>query len=231
MFRAIHTAMRFPNKHTARDKHLLRLERELRRLSQATRDAPIIPLEHPYQRGWIKTYRIRADAYHHPDIAVFQAVFAVVNQAIKSRHYDFTHKNGGFHRLYPRIIPPGEWIKRPWPISHQRLFAYGHWELEEIFPWRGKHQRHWIKGFRLLRTWWLEEIVLPLMITHQQVELPEVRSRMAEIEAYFTTHRGRERLSRLHGRSAQWRDSDPPIGDLRSPAAGQKLHLQAIIPD
>ncbi len=215
--------MRFSDKHAARDKHLLRLERELTRLRKAKWNAPIIPLEHPYQRGWVKTFKLRDDALHHPEVKVFRAVLLVVNQKVTSRNRDFVHKNGGPHVLRPRIIPVCEWVRRPWPFSHQRLFAYGQWELEEIYLWTTHQQRNWIRGFRLMRTWWLEKIVGPLMITHQKVDLPEVRSRIAEIEAHFTARLGRERLSHLHGRRSSWRGRSTPAGERDAVACAEQF--------
>jgi hypothetical protein len=205
--------MHFSNKHTLRDKQLLRLERELIRLCKARWNAPIVPLERPYQRGWVKTFKLRDDALHHPEVKVFQAVLLIVNQKVISRHRDFTNKTGGRQLLRPRIIPVHEWSRRPWPFSHQRLFAYGQWELEDIYPWTAIRQRDCVRGFRLVRTWWLEEIVRPLMITHQKVDLPKVRSRIAEIEAHFTARLGRERLSHLHGRRSSWRGRSTHAGE------------------
>lgn len=207
--------MIFVDRHTRRDKRLLRLERELCRLWHAQWHAPIVPLERPYQRGWIKTFTLREDALHHPEVLVFRAVLPVVNQRLTSRRREFTARDGSVHVLRPRIIGAGEWQRLAWPISHQRLFAYGQWELEEIFPWTERCYRKSIRGFRLIRTWWLEEMIEPLMITHQRVELPEVRSRIAEIEAHFTHTLGRERLDRLHGRRARWHSRQPPSADQR----------------
>ena len=51
--------MRFLDKHTARDKELLRLEREHNQLHRALNHAPVVPLAEPYQRGWTKTYVLR----------------------------------------------------------------------------------------------------------------------------------------------------------------------------
>ena len=47
------------------------------------------------------------------------------------------------------------------------------------------------------------------MITHQRVELPEVRSRIAEIESWLEANMGRYRLDWLHGRSRWWRRIGP----------------------
>lgn len=197
--------MIFADKYSARDKHLLRLERELNRLRRAQGDAPVIPLERPYRRGWYKTYRLREDAWHHPEIAVFQTVFKAVNQGVHCANRDFLHRNGRPVVLRPKILKVYEWQRLAWPFRCQRLFAYDAWPVEDIYPWRMPHYRDCVRGFRLLRTWWLEETIEPWMITHQRVDLPEVRSRIAEIESHFRHVCGRERLDNLHGHRVHWR--------------------------
>jgi len=68
--------MRFLDKYARRDKHLLRLERELNRLNQAHRHAPIIPLERPYQRGWVKFYVLEDRVERRPDAVIFRTVLS-----------------------------------------------------------------------------------------------------------------------------------------------------------
>lgn len=211
--------MRFADKYAQRDKALLRLDRELDRLHQAQGNAPVIPLEHPYQRGWVKTFVLREDARHHPEAAVFAAVLAVVNQRVRSRNREFINREGDAIVLRPRIIPVREWSRRAWPFSHQRLFAYGRWQTERFYSWSAHRFCDVEVGFKLNRTWWLEELVEPHMITHQRVELPDVRSRIAEIEAYFEANLGRQRLGWLRGRSQWWRRHETAVTERRASAA------------
>jgi hypothetical protein len=211
--------MQFHDKYAQRDKRLLRLERELARLSQAQGNAPVVPLEHPYQRGWFKTFTLREDALHHPEVLVFKAVLAVVNQRVHSRTREFTRRNGDAIILRPRIIEPRDWTRLVWPISHQRLFAYGRWPVEDIYPWSEHYYRHSVCGFKLIRAWWLEELIFPCMITHQRVELPDVRRRIVEIENHLRHRLGWERLRWLHGHHVQWRCGPESAVGLRAIAA------------
>jgi hypothetical protein len=211
--------MRFLDKHTDRDKLLLRLERELHRLWQARAQAPIIPLEHPYRRGWFKTFVLREDACHHPETPVFRIVLEVINSRVYSHNRDFVQRSGDPIALRPLIIETKKWAKLPWTFRHQRLFGFGQWPVEDNFPWSQRYRRNWIRGFKLIRDWWLEETVLPHMITHQRVELPEVRRRVAEIEAYLNARLGWQRLSRLHGRRAHWHGGPDSAPVLRANAA------------
>lgn len=195
--------MRFLDKHSGRDKRLLALERELNRLGKAQANAPIIPLERPYQRGWVKTYVLGDRIDQRPDAAVFRTILTHVNQRIYARHHSFTRPNGDEIVLRPRIIPTHEWMKLGWPMSHQRFFGYGSWRLEDE-PWMPVRWRKHVSGFKLVRTAWLKEDIQPRLITHLRVDLPEVRSRIAEIEAFLTATCGRHRLDRLHGRRQWW---------------------------
>lgn len=211
--------MRFLDKHTARDKELLRLEREYNQLHRALNDAPVVPLAEPYQRGWSKTYVLREDIRRRNDVAVFRTVLAALNQRIWSRERDFILPDGQTYRLRPRIILPLEWKRLPWPASHRRLFAYGPWE-EEFLPRRSFRRRRLVVGFSILNPWWMEEDVQPWMITHQRGELPEVRRRMTEIETRMEHTRGWERLGRLHGRKNWWwRFDAPALAPLRADLA------------
>jgi len=196
--------MRFLDKYSVRTKRLLALEREAQRLYQAHWHAPIVPLEHPYQKGWMKTYVLDDRMARRPDIGMFRAMLTQINQRVYSRERSFLSRSGEAIVLRPRIICLREWMKLAWPASHQKFFGYGQWRLEDA-PWTPLRWRKHITGFKLIRAWWLREDLQPHLITHQRVELPEVRARLAEIEAYMTTTGGWRRLDRIHGRSHWWR--------------------------
>lgn len=220
--------MRFLDKHTTRDKTLLRLERENHQLFRALREAPVIPLAEPYQRGWSKTYVLREDIRRRSDVAVFRTVLAVVNRRVWSKTRDFVHPDGQPMVLRPRIIPPLEWNRLGWPASHRRLFTYGHWQDEVhscLWFRRRLHSRRLYIGFSIRNPWWLEEELQPWMITHQRIDLPDVRRRMAEIEAYLRSRCGWERLGHLHGRSNWWRRFETHPSERRADVA-LKDHIE-----
>ena len=207
--------MRFLDKYSARDKRLLAFERELRRLNQVQRDAPIIPLERPYQRGWVKFYVLDADIIRRADTAIFRAMLPQINQRVITRDRSFVNRCGHPILLRPRIIPVREWLKLGWPAKQQRFFSYGNWRLDHE-PWRPIKWREHVLGFKLINLSWLREEVQPHLITHHRVDLPEVRSRLAEIENHLEFTRGWDRLHRLHGRSQWWRRMTSSASELRS---------------
>jgi hypothetical protein len=219
--------MRFPDKHAARDKHLLSHEREADRLRQAQWHAPIVPLAHPYRRGWVKTYVLREDVGRRPDAEVFSAVLKLVNRRVHARTRAFIRSNGEPILLEPHVIHVARWRALALPLKQQRLFALGHWPVrdqsgslvEDRPHWRSfrwsQHQCH-VFGYKLQSMWWLVEDIQPHLITHQRVELPEVRRRLAEIDAFMAATCGWERLGRLHGRSRWWSRLNNHPAEVRS---------------
>jgi hypothetical protein len=203
--------MRFLDKHSTREKHLRRLEREERRLWQAYRATPLVPLEQPYQRGWVKTYVLEPRVLQRPDAHIFREMLRAVNHRATSSNREFLSRRGFPIILRPRGIGVHQWTKLAWPASYQRFFRLGHWRIEdEVFrrPERFYRptQRLWQRGYKLAVDWWLKEDIQPLMITHRRAELPDVTSRLAEIDAFMSRTCGREQLNRLHGYSERyWR--------------------------
>lgn len=198
--------MSHPDKYFSREKRLLQLERETYRLHQATRVAPVVPLEQPYQRGWVKTFILRDDVLRRPDVAIFRTVLAAVNNRVHSRNREFTAANGQHMVLRPRMIRDGAWRKLGWFASHRRLFSYGHWP-EDIdgWSWTPLRRRRLVLGYRLASDWWLREDIQPLMVTHRKVDLPDVKARLAEIESFMTATCGWARVRRLHGYRYAWK--------------------------
>jgi hypothetical protein len=205
--------MRFPDKHQARDKQLLRLEREVWRLCRARHDAPVVPLERPFQRGWTKTYILPEGIERRRDAPILRAILAVVNRRVYSRDRSFVHRHTGKTiELGPRVLHVREMEQYSWSPQHRALFELGTWLIDDGPSWIRWRRGHFL-GYKLVRTEWLREDVQPHLITHRQVLLPDVESRLAEIESFLTHTCGRYRLDRLRGRSQWWRRMEESHAD------------------
>lgn len=212
--------MRFLNKHAAREKRLRAFERECNRLHQAKGAAPVVPLEHPYQRGWVKTYVLESRIEGRPDAQIFRNMLRAINRVVWARERTFVSRRGQPLTLRPRVIHVREWEKLAWPASHQKFFAFGTWRVEDEGFWLPP-LRAWTCGYKLAVDWWLREAVQPHLITHQRVDLPDVKSRLAEIDAHMTRTRGWDHLSRLHGHG-RWRCPRATLAELRAPACDDR---------
>lgn len=210
--------MIFAKKQDRRDKHLLRLEREYQRLWRVSADAPLIPLETPYQRGWVRSFTLREDILRRRDASTFRRILQAINHRVYCRSRSFTDRHGNRVGLRPKIILAREWPKLQWPENHKRHFFFGYWKERTLYG--NRPYERYVFGYKLACDYILQEQIEPFMVTHVRTELPAVRKRIAEIEKYYSDHLGRERLDRLHGRHHRyWRCMCWNAQELRSKAS------------
>lgn len=183
------------------DKKLFALEREYFRLSQAKNNAPIVPLEHPFQRGWTKKFALRDDIRRRTDSWILQQLLNKFNTTIHSNNEQFIKQGEPIpHEL--KILPKKAVEKFGWSQQHFKWAMYGHWH--DYRSWRG---RAVIEGYIFAAPhYFLIDNIQPYFVTHQKVLLPDVEERLQEIENKFTHTQARHRLGKLHGQSQTWRD-------------------------
>jgi hypothetical protein len=164
---------------------------------------------------------------------MFREMLRAVNQRVYSRNREFRSARGFPIVLGTRRISLHRWAKLDWPASHQRFFRLGCWRIaDEEFRRSQPCHRVWRRGYKLETDWWLREDMQPAMITHQRVALPDVESRLAEIEAVMTRVCGWDRLQRLHGRSWRWFEK-AYVASATELRANQNFseQLSSVIPD
>lgn len=72
------------------DKQLLRMERELNRLEEIKSNQPVVPLEKPYQKGWIRKFVLRSEVEKSDKAAFYQEILDKINSY--QHHYDQSFK-------------------------------------------------------------------------------------------------------------------------------------------
>lgn len=75
---------------TDRDKQLIRLDKRRDELWKQRQDLPLVPLEHPYQRGWKRFFVLRDDIKRGPKAEFYQTLLKKVNTV--EYHHDKTFK-------------------------------------------------------------------------------------------------------------------------------------------
>ena len=61
------------------DKQLRKLDRHNKKLYEAKRHLPLIPLATPYQKGWVRTFRLRDDIARSNSAVFFLALLEKIN--------------------------------------------------------------------------------------------------------------------------------------------------------
>ncbi len=195
---------------TAHDKKLLALDKEVRRLYRVRWNAPLIELDRPYQSGWLRYFELTPEAKRRKDADDLEKPLALFNHRQRSRHRDFrkpkaskrSGKPAGFglrklradtllrERCDEALLKYVEFRRRP-IMTLERL-------IEIFLSCPGYRVSFRYPQYAKVR-------VEPYMITHQRVDLPEVRQRIDEIETYFESCHGRQRLAWLRGRRCYWK--------------------------
>lgn len=191
-------------------KEIRRLEKERRRLQRATWDAPHIPLEKPYQRGWDRWFEWTPEARRRKDFEVLNGAMALIQVEEWSIRRDFRplRKRGvrdarSWHRHLkfsakellqkcrdPRLLQYFEtWRRRPVNES-------GYLRTLVRDGWGG------VVRFRYPQL--IASRVEPHMITHQRVIVPEAEARLSEIQRWIDSRGGWEWMDGQMG-YGKWR--------------------------
>ncbi|MGJ8640457.1 MAG: hypothetical protein ACSHYA_13805 [Opitutaceae bacterium] len=192
----------------ARDKHYLALYREYLKLLKVESDAPLIELDTPYQRGWVRYFRLREDALTRDDAGTLKEVLERVNVYQYCRKGTFTQKHGKSKKLVPIghhlkwfTVNDARWLK--WPERYKKYF-----ELRLLTQVNCNNQI--VRNHRCVFMYpqYCVSHIEKYYVTHRRVCMPEVVSRIAELEEYFEQNLVREKLASLSGCSNGW-DSKP----------------------
>lgn len=181
-----------------RDKYILALNRERKRLRMAQWHAPLIKLEQPRQQGWLRTFVFRDDILRRKDADTLVRILQSINVCQYSRRMDFTQRDE-FKRwlpmgIHPSVLDQNQWNRLGLPQSCRKYF---------IVKYQCDYRGVWHPEYHFKDEWMLVTKICPRMITHQRVLLPEVERRLAEIAKIFEENDFEARLHTLEGRRNQ----------------------------
>ncbi|MGJ8675899.1 MAG: hypothetical protein ACSHX0_00085 [Akkermansiaceae bacterium] len=195
------------------DRALINLSKERYRLDKMIREAPLVELEEPYQRGWIRYFILTDEALRRKDAERFQALLEYLQNIQHAKHRHFMIQNHQkSRRLRPikhrlgflsvsmtiRLKIPDELLS--YLVTHKRRPIYTRARLNELMLSRYSGQ------IKVRHPHYFEPKVEPYMITHSRVALPEVESRLAEVEAILYQPQNSGRLTNLQcSRVPSWK--------------------------
>ncbi len=173
---------------------------ELDRLRSVVWNAPIVPLEQPYQRGWVRYFKLDAELSNRMDYPQIAIVLKALNRVQYCRLGTFLRRKrkgkGMRVREHHLRIPSTrdlETYKLPEELLRYLVLPSGR-SLNSYDECRQMR----IDGYRLALRFcfaeFCESVTEPYMITHQKVVLPEVASRLQLLENMFERERLWERL-------------------------------------
>ena len=187
-----------------KDKALYRVVSELNRMQRARWNAPIIPLTEPYQRGWTRTYKLRDDVSRRREAESIQYALNLVNsiQWVKEKDKPPVNRYGNEIRLKLKVIPERRFASMNLPQNVTKWMSLGY--HYEPGAWYLSNPTY---GWSLsVPDYFLVYDYQPNIITHARVAMPEVESRIKELEAELEKYGGWYRHGKLKGYKNKWRD-------------------------
>ncbi len=174
-------------------------------LDRKTRNAELVPLDEPYQRGWVRYFRWTDDAVQREDFEIIKGLLEFMQHKQWSRRQDFRYSKQKKRRVImgwkARLsFHPHQLLhvcrNAQWPKYFQ---VTSYWQIQGIDHLRALRARGWNGKVRFKYPNLLEGVVEPYYVTHQKVRHAEEESRMAEIDAWFEQRGGWEFIARTMG--------------------------------
>lgn len=172
------------------------------------RNQPLIPLETPYQLGFVRFFVVRDDVLRDSDGAFFEGILKKINTYMYSESRQFLKKRKKFgRRIYVEKkqklnrIPLYSWCDPKFGLTprERRYFL----RQDEYCPFRkGNYDTH----YEFIEPWRFTLRVRPHMITHYKPVDAELEKEYAELESYLQRHKIKGIIQKtIHGKSNPWR--------------------------
>lgn len=172
-------------------KSLYAAVKELDDLRSITWNAPLIKLPKPIQTGWVKTLTLRDDCKNRKDSHIYSTILEKIKVDVFCRKKDFLDKKGRDINAGVRIIRTNEWKNLGWPEHYKKYFFFG---IHEISSWGNSTQ--YAEGYKFWQRFYFVDKIVPNFITHTRAKLPEVETRIAELESFIVNNGGWEKYYR-----------------------------------
>lgn len=192
--------------------------REQQDLWNAKWNTELIPLEQPYQRGWVRWYDWSKEAHRHPDFDKFEYLIKLFQNKQWSQFHDFRRvkrcrrKRKKNERIYDNWSPKLGWHPKDLLRRTKDRFLYRYFVMQGNRTIRNtQHLRSIIQsgwGGRIYFCYpsFLTAKIEPYYITHQKLIIPELDSRLAEIDDWIDQHGGSKVIHRIMNGKSNWWD-------------------------
>lgn len=171
------------------------------------KNIPLVPLENPYQLGFVRFFVVRDDVMRSSDGEFFEELLKKINTYMYSGSRQFLKKKRKFgRRIYVereqklKRISSFSWSCPKFGLTpRERLYFI---KKEEYCPFRKRYDTY----YEFTEPWRYILRTRPHMITHQKPIDAELEKEQAELDAYLGQHKIVGILQKkMHGKSNPWK--------------------------
>lgn len=171
------------------------------------KNIPLIPLENPYQSGFVRFFAVRDDVMRSSDGEFFDGLLKKINTYMYSGSRQFLKKKRKFgRRIYVEReqklnrVSSYSWNSPKFGFTtRERLYFL---KKEEYCPFRKCYDTYYV----FTEPWRFMLRIRPHMITHHKPIDTELEKEQAELDAYLGQHKVVGILQKkIHGKSDPWK--------------------------
>jgi hypothetical protein len=191
---------------TDHDKQLIQLHKRQKELWRQQSLLPMVPLEHPYQRGWKRFFVLRDDLKGSPRAVFYEILLGKINTV--EYHYDKSFKRKkrrkkryGYEvrqQLLREFYPYG-WNNNRANLTDEEKSCFTCVETFDI-----KTRRTDVK-YVFTEPWRYVLKILPHMVTHTKLMDADIETELSYIDDHIDNHNLAPRMNLLtRGRGYRW---------------------------
>jgi hypothetical protein len=187
------------------EKKLRQNHKQRKQLFHAVWNAPLVSLDKPYQKGWVRFFVLRADVLVSPHADFFTNLLGKINTYQYSSDKSFTKRK---RKLGKKISVPSEQSLKEISVSDWSCKKIDLTEKEKSYftltkEWSNNLGRY-IIYYRFDEPWRFVLRVRPHIITHTKPVDSELQSELRILENYVTNHHLNHKINRLVMGYARW---------------------------
>ena len=212
------------------DKQLHAIYVRERKLFVDKRNLPLIPLENPYQQGWVRYFVLREDVLRSPNADFFQNLLTKINTYKYSNAKSFSRKVRKKGKKI--IVEEHQELYRVCPL-HWNCKKFGLTEKEKAYftfvvEWSEVFKR-FLHYYKFNESWRYVLRVRPHFITHRKAIDEVLESELQWIDNRITNYHLRNKINRLKSGRGHYKgyydeDEKPKYGDPNKNKSLQKLY-------
>ncbi len=193
---------------TDRDKQLIQLHKRRQELWHQRTLLPMVPLEHPYQRGWMRVFVLRDDVKHSLRATFYQELLTKINTVTYHNDKSFKQRKRRKKRYHyqdkPQLVR--EFSEYSWNINRVDLSEQEKACFTCVETFDVKTKRKDVR-YMFAEQWRYVLKVMPFMVTHRKLIDADLERELKQIDDHITNHHLAPRINLLtRGRGYSYHD-------------------------
>lgn len=197
------------------EKQIRKKCKRSKEVSKILRNLPLVPLENPYQLGFVRFFVVRDDVMRSSDGAFFEELLKKINTYMYSGSRQFLKKKRKFgRRIYVEReqklyrVSSYSWSSPKFGLTPRERQYFV--RKEEYCPFRKCNETY----YEFTEQWRFTLRTRPHMITHYKPIDAELKKEEAELDAYLEQYKVAGIINKkMYGKSCSW-DSKKEDPDL-----------------